>query len=457
MKQALSDLLRSFWSRRKELLGQSLIKNILSLYSVHFAYYLLPLITVPYLTRVLGAAGWGYVAFTQGFTGAITILVEYGFNFSATREASRFRHDPRKRSEILAGVLGAKLFLSVVAATLTLALVPWIAIFREQPLLLMAGLAWSISQAFSLSWYFSGLEQMRFVATMEVATRLMATIGLFWIVKNPEDAWKTLAVQAVASLISLLAGLTVAYREVPITRPRLSSVIDGLKVGRSMFLFRSAESIYNVGASFLLGLWAPPQYVAYYAGAERLSKAAYGVLEPISRALYPRLSFLVQHSREEAYRTIRVAMVVMVSGGLIIGGALFVAAPYVVKLMLGPQFQPAVTALRILSILPVLIAIKNVIGFHWMLPFGLDGPFNRIIITSGVVHLAFVLLIGRHFAHVGMAWSLAIAEFYVVSAIYIQLRRRGLDPWRRQTPARVSKPESSSEVSAATLQTSSAD
>ena len=234
----------------------------------------------------------------------------------------------------------------------------------------------------------------------------------------------------------MIGGLIAAYREVAVRLPRWRAVFNGLRVGRSLFVFRSAESIYNAGSSFLLGLWAPPQAVAWYAGAERLSKAVYGVLEPISRGLYPRLNYLVRHQQRDAYRTIRVAIVVMTGGGFLLGLALFVSAPLLIRVMLGPQFGPAVLALRILSVLPLLVAIKTVIGFQWMLPFRLDSAFNKIIVSAGIVHLTFVMLIGRHYAHLGMAWALVIAEGWVVLCSCIVVWTRGLNPWKRQPEER---------------------
>jgi len=419
------------WQRFREVFRQSLLHNILSLYSVHFAYYLLPLITVPYLARVLGAAGWGYVAFTQGSAGAVTILVEYGFNFSATREASLARHSRPERAQLLASILGAKALLAAIGVALVLLASPWIPIYREHPDLLAAGLAWAVAQGFSLSWYFAGLERMRAVATMEVSARVVAAAGIFLLVRHPGDSWKVLAIQAVAAGSAVTGGLIAAYREVEVRLPRWRAVFNGLRVGKSLFVFRGAESIYNAGSSFLLGLWAPPQAVAWYAGAERLSKAVYGVLEPISRGLYPRLNYLVRHQQRDAYRTIRVAIVVMTAGGVLLGLGLFVSAPLLIRIMLGPQFGPAVLALRILSLLPLLVAIKTVIGFQWMLPFRLDSAFNKIIVGAGIVHLTFVMLVGRHYSHLGMAWALVIAEGWVVLCSCGVVWARGLNPWKR--------------------------
>src|ERR1700745_1474196 len=97
------------------LLRHTLVQNALSLYSVQIAGYVLPLATIPYLARILGATGWGLLAFTQAFGSYWTVLGEYGFSLSATRELAYHRDNRERLTEILAGVLGAKMLLAAAS------------------------------------------------------------------------------------------------------------------------------------------------------------------------------------------------------------------------------------------------------------------------------------------------------------------------------------------------------
>jgi PST family polysaccharide transporter len=168
--------------------------------------------------------------------------------------------------------------------------------------------------------------------------------------------------------------------------------------------------------------------VAYYAGAERISRAFLSLLAPISQALFPRVSYLVQEARERAARLARISLVVMGVGGAVIGGVVFVLAPSLVRILLGSQYGPAVQVLRILALLPPLVALSNVLGIQWMLPLRLDRAFNTIIVGSGIINLSLAMALAPRYAAHGMAWAVVCAETFVTIAMYVVLRRWKLDP-----------------------------
>jgi PST family polysaccharide transporter len=414
--------------RFSQFLGHTLVQNAVSLYGVQIAIYLVPLITVPYLARVLGAAGWGMVAFAQAFGSYVALLGEYGFALSATREVARHRDSREKLIGILAGVMGAKGLLaavSLLAALLAGWLVP---IFREHPVLLWTGMFWALTRAFSMMWFFQGFERMQVIAAVEIACQTLATIGIFVLVHRPQDGWRVLIVQGLGYLLSFAIGLGMAYRELPFRLPTWHSTWEALRMGWTMFLFRGSVSLYTVGNAFILGLFVPPQIVGYYAGAEKTSRAFLGLLNPVSQTLYPRLSSLVHTARDRAARLARIGVAVMGLGGVAMGTLVFFLAPLLVRIVLGGEFAPAVPILRILALLPPLIALSNVFGIQWMLPLGMDRAFNTIIVLAGLINLGLAVVFAPLFGGVGMAWAVVSAEIFVTGGIYLFLRLRKLDP-----------------------------
>src|SRR6202011_2877532 len=98
--------------------------------------YIIPLVTIPYLARVLGAAGWGRLAFAQAFGGYLVLVMGFGFGLSATREVARYRDNRESLAAILSGVVAAKAVLAVVSVGLALFVAEWISGFRHQSVLL---------------------------------------------------------------------------------------------------------------------------------------------------------------------------------------------------------------------------------------------------------------------------------------------------------------------------------
>jgi len=153
--------------------------------------------------------------------------------------------------------------------------------------------------------------------------------------------------------------------------------------------------------------------VGYFATAEKISRAIFGLLNPVREALYPRLSSIAHRSPKEALQLARAGVTVMVTGGVVLGGGLFVFAPLLIRLLMGQVFTPAVMVLRILSVLPVLLAITQSAGMQWLLPLGRDTDVNRIILQAGALNVALALVLAPRFAQTGMAWVVVSAEMFV--------------------------------------------
>jgi len=409
-------------------LDQSLARNVASLYGVQFANYLLPLVTIPYLTRVLGPATWGLVAFAQAFGAYASIVIEYGFHLSATRAVARSRDSLDKLANLVAGVMGARVMLAAGAVLLALLLESWIPMFRAHPVFLWAAVFWAVGQSFSMLWYYQGFERMRLVAVLDVAGKAAATAGIFILVRHPADGWKVLVLQGSGALLSVAVATAIVYRQVPFRLPTWRLVSNTLRMGWSMFLFQGSMSLYGAGNAFILGLFASPAAVGFYAGAEKLARALMGLMAPIHQSLYPRLSHLVQHNRPAAHRLARFSMFLMSSVGVVLSLAAFLGAPWAVPLILGRSFTASVPVLEILAALPLLDALGTLFGVLWMVPLGLDRQFNRVILAGGALNLVLAVVLAPRFAQLGMAAAVVATEVFVVLSLYLTLRRRKLSP-----------------------------
>lgn len=415
----------------RQIIRHAIVQNVMALSAAQIATYVFPLVTIPYVARVLGVTGWGLVAFAQAFGAHVALLVEYGFPLSATREVSRHRYDSEGLADITAGVLGAKGLLAILGIATALGVRWLVPIFRSHADLLWASTFWALAQAFNMMWLFQGLERMKLVAGLDFSAKAVATTGIFLLVRAPSDGWKVLVLQGLGALVSFLVSLWFAYRYVQFRAPSSVTVRSAIRMGRSMFVFRASASFYTVGNAFILGLFASPVFVGYYAGAEKISRAFTSLLNPMTQTIFPRISHLIHSAREQAIRLARTSLIVMGLSGCLMGALILTFAPILVRIILGHAYAPAVPVLRILSLLPPLISISSVLGIQWMLPMGLDRAFNTIILFAGLVNLGLALTLAPSLKASGMAWAVIASELFVTGAMFFLLRWRGLEPSSR--------------------------
>ncbi|HKB33786.1 MAG TPA: flippase [Candidatus Dormibacteraeota bacterium] len=416
------------WARGAQLLQNGVVRNALGLYVLQLGGFLLPIATIVFLARLLGPEGWGSLAFMQAFAGYVMLIVTYGFNYSATREVARHRDDPDQLAELIGGVLGAKLALTLLTVVLAVPLSVVVAPIHRHHELLWPAMLWAISLSFSLNWFYQGLERMAFVARWETAARVLALAGILLAVRSPADTWKVLAIQGATMTAAVLVELIVAYREVRFSTPTARLVVRTLRMGWSTFVYQGALSFYTVGNGFILGLFGSPAAVGYYVGAEKISKAFSSMLFPITQAVFPRISHLASQVQSQAAQLARKSLFIVGGTGCAMGLTIFFGAPILVRLVLGPGFDSAVLVLRILALLPPLIAVSNVLGIQWMLALGLDRLVNAVVISACVLNVVLAIVLAPRYLEVGMAVAVVASETLVASGLYAMLRMRNLDP-----------------------------
>src|SRR3984885_14862373 len=413
----------------KRLLRSGLVHNVIALYGVQACTYALPLLTFPYLARVLGPSGWGVVVFAQAIGDVTACVVEYGFDVSTSREASRHRDEPERLSALISGVLGAKVLLAAVCIAgavfsrrYTHHIAPSLALF-------WASTVWGVCQGINMLWFFQGLERMRLASVLEIAGKVIATLSIFVLVHKPDDGWKVMAAQCVGCVVAHGVTVVLAYREVGFQWPTASSVWSALRLGGSMFLFRTVQGLSGSVNRLVLGAVAPVAVLGEYAGAERITRVFQQGMWPVNQALYPKLTQQAQNNPASALKTVRLSLLLLGALGLVLGLAIFFGAPLLVHLVLGPAFRDSVPVLRVFALWIPLVSLCTLIIFQLLLPNQLDNQFNIVNFTAALVGIGSALLLAPRFSAVGIAWSAVIAQLYTLVAFSLVLWRARLNPF----------------------------
>jgi polysaccharide transporter, PST family len=440
---ALKVLRRSRYLRARISISRGFLHNVVALYGVQACTYALPLLTFPYLAHVLGPSGWGVVIFAQAIGDVIASVVEYGFDISASRETSRERHDPERLSTLISGVLGAKSLLAIVCIAGALFSRRYTHHIAPSLALFWASTIWGVCQGINMLWFFQGLERMRLASALEIGGKVLATLSIFVLVHKPDDGWKVMAAQGVGCVVAHGVTVVLAYREVGFRWPTPSSVWSALRLGGSMFLFRAVQGLSGSVNRLVLGSVAPVAILGEYAGAERITRVFQQGMWPVNQALYPKLTQQAQNNPRGAMKTVRLSLLLLGGLGLVFGVAIFMGAPLLVRLVLGPDFRDSVPVLRIFALWIPLVALSTVMIFQLLLPNHLDNQFNFVNFTAGLVGIVAAVLLAPRFRAAGIAWSAVTAQIYTLVAFSIVLARAGLNPFAPATPAAARPPRSS--------------
>ena len=412
----------------RRLVGHPVAKNTLALYGIQFTGYIIPLLTLPYLARVLGAQEFGLLLFSQSFAVWASITVEYGFNLSAARDVAQNRGNRESLAATAAAVLGARMILLLGFIVVIGIVAITVHNFRQHPTYFLWAIAQAVAFGFSPFWYFQGSERMVGAVLVEFLARIGAAAAVFLVVRAPQHGWKAVAVLAVAGWAMLLIQMSWMYSEIGFKSPRWQDSFLALKRGWNMFLFRGAFNIYSSANAFILGLFVPAVQVGYYGGAERIARAVEGLTGPFTQALYPYMSRVASDQTANATRLARYTLFLAGAAGFVLAGALALLASRLVHLILGWGYESSIRVLYVFALIVPINAVSNALIMQWMLPRGMERIVGAVTIGAIALNVILASELAPLFSYLGMAWAILAAEACQLSALVAILVRRDLMP-----------------------------
>ncbi len=406
----------------------ALVTDMTAVYGIHFANQALPLVTVPYLSRILGPSMWGLVAMAHAFAMYGSVVVEYGFVYSATRLLAT-AETALEFERALAGVVGAKVLLSAAAVLIAAVAGFSVPVFRAHPVLFWTAVLSELIKAWLPVYYFYGIKRVAIASLMEIVTRAASAAGIFIFIHRPQDAWIFFALNGITAAIAAAVAHLMIYSRYSLRLPRLTDGMAMVREGWPMFLFRSAHNIYTLGNAFILGLFASPQVVGYYAGAEKISSAAVGLLSPFTTVLYPRAAGLVKTSLRKAARVTEVSVYITGAASVLLTICMWAGAAWIIPLALGSKFAPSEPVFQILSLRAPMAAWINVLGFQWLLALSMEREFQRITLAALFTNVLLASLLAPGLLQNGMAVAVVISQAITALGIFVILHRRRLNPF----------------------------
>ncbi|WP_419804608.1 flippase [Terriglobus sp.] len=419
---------------------RKLLTNTLWLYSLQGLNYVLPMLMLPYLVRVLGVGNYGLIAVAQAFAQYFTIFTDYGFNLSATKRiAIANGEDAHAIRRTFWGVLLVKCALLLAGFVLLLGItsvIPAMASMRTA--YLVAYLAVLGNVLFPV-WYFQGIEKMKIISIITGLSRIVTVGSIFFLVRGPADTVRALALQSSAPLLAGIFGFAVAARSnwKGGAFPRSADLVLLLKEGWHLFLSTAAVTLYTNTNVFLVGQIGGVAQAGYFSAAEKIIRAAQGLLIPLTQVLFPHVNTLMKQSRQLAVRFIRKSLLTIAlptfAGSLVI----LVCAPLLAHFAFGFANNSTDNTLRWISFIPFLIAVSNILGIQTMVVFGHEKAFSRILITAGCFNIALAWPLIHRMGAPGAGAAVLATEAFITLTMLLYLPRIGIHLLRRDPDAKV--------------------
>lgn len=368
---------------------KSFFENTVAIALTQIVSYIMPLIALPYLSRVLGAEKFGLVFWAQACISYFVIFTEYGFNLSAVREIAVNLENKKKVSNIFNAVISCKfilIFISFVILSLMIILIPK---FRTEYILFYLTFFMVIGNAIYPMWFFQGIQHMKYVTLLNIVSKFLFLFLIFIFVKNPQDYYYVALLTSIGYIVSGIIGIYIAVKrfELKLYIPTRIMVIHELKYSSQFFFARASETLYTNTNSFVLGLIASPVIVGYYVAAEKIFQAIHALTAPIGIALYP---YIAKNKNVQFYKKIFYPSVIAL---LLVITFVYLFAKPIIQIFYGIDMLQAYHILKIFCLTVTFSSISGLIGYPLIAALGYSKIVNLSLTIAAFLHVTILTVL----------------------------------------------------------------
>jgi len=382
--------------------------------------YILPFITIPYLVRTIGTEYFGLLAFVSAVTAYLNVVVEYGFNLSATKEISRYRNDKSKLNEIFSSVMQIKFLLMFFCLLLLTIMILIFDKFSQNAYLYYYTFGIIIGNLLFPVWLFQGLEKMKYITYINITIKSFFTVLIFILVESQKDYYIVPILISLGSISSGVVSLYIAKNKLNIKfrYQKINTLKKYLYDGWHIFFSGFLTMPYTLGLPFFIGLFANNTIVGEFSIAQKILNAINSLYQPLSQALFPYIINIANKSKDNAKQTIMKIMKYSVLSIFLLSIITFIYAKEIIVLISGEELRDATQYLKIMSILPILITVSKIMSFNYIVTFNYQMYLIDIYLKGAAVSLLLIFILVPLYSGLGASFSVVVTELYLTFSMY---------------------------------------
>ena len=369
--------------------------------------FLLPLITTPYLSRVLGAEKTGVYSYSYSIAYYFVLFAMLGLNNYGNREIAKVRDDKYLTSKTFWSIYGLQLCTGGIVTAIYML---YVGIFHNQ-LINWIMLIYVVSALFDVNWFFWGREEFKITVARNTIIKLLTVGCILVFVKSVQDIYIYAIIMAGSMLLSAVALWPYFKGRVVWVKPRVGDILKHLKPNLILFIPVIAVSLYKVMAKIMLGNMAGYTEVGFYDYAEKVIAIPICCVNALGTVMLPRMSHLVAKNNVEAEKdTIQKSLIVGTALSVAMSFGLMGVANVFVPVFYGSGYTKCILLFYILLPSCVFLAIANVIRTQYLIPHSMDKEFTLSLIFGAVTNLLINLILIPILQSGGAAIGTLIAE-----------------------------------------------
>jgi PST family polysaccharide transporter len=287
-----------------------------------------------------------------------------------------------------------------------------------------------ISTVLTQNWLFQAMQDLPKIAWLNFITKLVFTFTILFIVKEKSDyIWQPLVSSLTQILVASLSFFWALKKyKLKLLNINFSDVFNLLKSERTVFFSVVVISLYTTTNTVILGLMQNETQVGYYTAGQKLMDIARSVISmPLAMALFPFIGKAFGEGFDKGILVVQKILPIIILFTGFLGIIILSLGPTVLRFFYGIRFEPAIPVFQILSFLPMIVSVSNVLGIQIMMNLKMDKTFFKITASGAIISIVLNIFFVWQFGFIGTAINWLLTEIIITSSMYISLRNAGIN------------------------------
>lgn len=409
----------------KKMTQKTVVKNGLWMYLMQIFNTVVPLLTLPYITRILGASQYGVFSIALNLLTYFQVVVEYGFGMSATRKIALTGKESTILNKTFTAVLFSRLCLLALCGSATLVYFLLSGAEKQERECLVILMLALLGNSMQLNWFFQGIQQMQFISIISIVSRSISVLLTFLLVKDADDLLLYCLLYAVSPFINGILGIAIAHSRygLKLIRIQVGDIVAELKEGWYVFTTQLSAKVFGAIGITFLGIFATSAEVGIYAAINKIPNMIILAWTPIAQVMYPVSSRKMKESFVTGRKFIRKVQLIIIP--LAVCGAVLISAfsKPVIRIAFGEEY--AAFSYWVIPMLAWLVTAinNNFWGIQTLLGSGHDKEYSRCFQIGVVCTIVLNLILIYFFKGNGACIAPFLSEVILGILLYIEIKK----------------------------------
>lgn len=410
----------------KLILKSKVFKNGVWLTILQIVNTVIPIVTIPYITRILGTSEYGIFSIALNWILYFQVFVEFGFGLSGARKVALLKENAQKELNSLYNNIISSRILLFVISFMVLNIIAFISGFDLKTYISMIILfIMIIGTTFQLTWLFQGKQDMKFITIVNVISRIVSVVLIFALVKSSDNLYLYCFLYSITLFLSSIISNIIAYKKYNL-RFKFSGIKEiknEINDGKYLFASSAMTKIFTGFGITILGIVSTTEMTGIYSAIYKIPYVLTMFFSPVSQAIYPYNSSLFKNGFENGLKNIKKLCIPIFLLFFLPSIIIIIFRGLIVNLLFGTEYSNYSIIVIPLVLQFLCAVINNFLGIQILVASGNQKKYSKSLLIGCIAIILCNLVLGKIFEIYGIAIASIISELILTISLFINYKK----------------------------------